>query len=177
MSAESGSDAEIGSDAAPGATELWYQDLVPGHRFDLGEIAVDGAEMRAFAERFDPQWYHVDPVRAADGPFGGLIASGWFTASLFMRAYVDGVLSRAAASASPGVEELRWLAPVRAGDRLRGTLEVLDRTPSSSRPGVGTVTLLGTLRREPDGEPVLRCRFRGWFDLRPGLTAAPETSG
>ncbi len=168
----------------PAATpEIWYEDLVTGHRFDLGGIVVDGAEMRAFADRFDPQWYHVDPARAADGPFGGLIASGWFTASLFMRAYVDGLLSRAAASASPGVEELRWLAPVRAGDRLHATLEVLDRAPSVSRPGVGTVTLLGMLHREldgkaqhggnpaggdPDGGSVLRCRFRGWFDLRAG---------
>lgn len=148
--------------------DLHYEDLVPGRCFDLGETVVDGAEMRAFAERFDPQWYHVDPSRAAAGEFGGLIASGWFTAALFMRAYVDAVLSRADAAASPGVEELRWLRPVRAGDRLRGTLTVLDRAPSRSRPGLGTVTLQGELVDVASGEPVLHCRFRGWFGRRDG---------
>jgi acyl dehydratase len=146
--------------------EICYDDLVPGRRFELGTTTVDGAEMRAFAERFDPQWYHVDAARAGGSPYGGLIASGWFTASLFMRAYVDAVLCRAAAFASPGVEELRWLAPVYAGDVLRGVLEVLDRAPSESRPGLGTVTLRGELYRATGGECVLRCRFRGWFGMR-----------
>ncbi|OLE30427.1 MAG: hypothetical protein AUG44_01285 [Actinobacteria bacterium 13_1_20CM_3_71_11] len=139
--------------------------------FDLGETTVDGAEMLAFARRFDPQWYHVDEALAAESAYGAPIASGFFTVSLFMRAYVDHVLARAAAAASPGLEELRWTAPVYAGDRLASRLAVVDRAPSRAQPGFGTVTLSGAMvRLGPDGEPegdVLRIRFRGWFALRP----------
>lgn len=149
------------------AADLFWEDLVPGRRFDLGVTEIDGDEMLAFARRFDPQWYHTDPALAATSEYGGLIASGFFTVSLFMRAYVDGLLARAAAAASPGLEELRWLAPVRAGDRLAVALEVLDQTRSASKPDCGTVTLHGAMHRlaEPP-EEVLRVRFRGWFRRR-----------
>src|SRR5438105_1094870 len=138
--------------------------------FDLGETTVDGPEMLAFARRFDPQWYHVDEALAAESAYGAPIASGFFTVSLFMRAYVDHVLDRAAAAASPGMEELRWTAPVYGGDRLAVRLEILDRALSRARPGFGTVVLGATMTRlGADGEPeddVLRTRFRGWFALR-----------
>ncbi|WP_036377524.1 MaoC/PaaZ C-terminal domain-containing protein [Micromonospora sp. ATCC 39149] len=151
---------------------MFFEDLTPGRTFDLGVVRVDGAEMVAFARRFDPQWYHVDAERAAASHHGGLIASGFYTVSLFMRAYVDHVLARAAADASPGLEELRWLAPVRAGDHLAARLDVMGSRPSTARPGLGTVSLTGTMfRLGPDGRPeqeVLRTRFRGWFTLRPG---------
>lgn len=147
-----------------GQPEIFFEDLVPGRRFDLGVTTVDGAEMLAFAQRYDPQWYHVDAGLAAESEYGGLIASGFFTVSLFMRAYVDHLLARAAADASPGLEELRWLAPVRAGDRLAVRLEVLDSRPSNARPGRGTVTLQGAMTcLDYD---VLRVRFRGWFFMR-----------
>jgi acyl dehydratase len=150
--------------------EVFYEDLTPGLTFDLGVTDVDGAEMVAYARRFDPQWYHVDEALAAESAYGGVIASGFYTVSLFMRAYVDAVLDRAAAAASPGLEELRWTAPVYAEDRLAVRLEVLDRALSRARPGFGTVTLAGTMTRlGADGEPeedVLRTRFRGWFALR-----------
>lgn len=153
-----------------GDADLFFEDLAPGGSFDLGITTVDGAEMIDFAERFDPQWYHVDPDLARASRYGDLIASGFFTVSLFMRAYVDAVLSRAAADASPGLEELRWLAPVYAGDRLAGRLDVLGRKLSAARPGLGTVTLVGSLTRLDDYDrperEVLRTRFRGWFALR-----------
>ncbi|MEU8253898.1 MaoC/PaaZ C-terminal domain-containing protein [Micromonospora inaquosa] len=151
--------------------ELFFEDLVPGLTVDLGVVTVDANEMVAFARRFDPQWYHVDPDLAAESRHGGLIASGFYTVSLFMRAYVDHLLSRAAADASPGLEELRWLAPVRAGDRLAVRVDVMGARPSTARPGLGTVSLTGTmLRLGPDDRPeqeVLRTRFRGWFAVRP----------
>lgn len=151
--------------------ELFFEDLVPGLTVDLGVVTVDADEMVAFARRFDPQWYHVDPDLAAESRHGGLIASGFYTVSLFMRAYVDHLLSRAAADASPGLEELRWLAPVRAGDRLAVRVDVMGARPSTARPGLGTVSLTGTmLRLGPDDRPeqeVLRTRFRGWFAVRP----------
>lgn len=170
------------------APDLYYEDFVPGRVFELGATTIDAEEMLAFARRFDPQWYHVDATRASASPYGGLIASGFFTVSLFMRAYVDRVLARAAADASPGLEELRWLAPAYAGDILDGRLDVIGRRPSRAKPGYGTVTLQGTLSRRggaPDGHDdgrdrtaavagpggaggadVLRTRFRWWFAMR-----------
>ncbi len=113
--------------------ELFFEDLAVGTSFDLGTITIDRDEMLAFAERFDPQWYHVNQELAAASAYGDVIASGFFTAALFMRAYVDRLLSRAAGDASPGLEELRWLAPVYAGDEL-----ATDSTcwaPSCPQPG------------------------------------------
>jgi acyl dehydratase len=144
----------------------YWEDFRIGDQFDLGSVRIDGEEMVRFAERFDPQPFHVDAIAAKDTPFGGLIASGWLTGSLFMRLYVDAVLSHSASQGSPGLSELRWLAPVRAGDVLTGTLSVLDAAPSTTRPGRGTVYLRGEMRRA--GEPVMSTTFRGLFGRRPG---------
>jgi acyl dehydratase len=148
--------------------ELFFEDIPVGHVFDLGTIDVDRAEMLAFAQRFDPQWYHVDADLAKASHFGDIIASGFYTGSLFMRAYVDRVLTRAAANASPGMEELRWLAPVYGGDQLTGSLEVLGAEISKSRAGYGTLHLRATLTRSNgDRKDVMRATFRGWFAQRP----------
>ena len=117
-----------------GVPELYWEDLTPGRRFDLGLTVVDRAEMVAFAERFDPQWYHVDEKLAQASPYGDLIASGFFTVSLFMRAYVDHLLS-GGRRRLPGLEELRWLAAVYAGDRLATELLVVGRR--RRRPSLG----------------------------------------
>jgi acyl dehydratase len=152
--------------------DLYFQDIVVGTGYDLGVVTVDRDEMLAFAHRFDPQWYHVDADLARSGEYGEVIASGFFTAGLFMRAYVDGFLSRAAGNASPGLEELRWLRPVYAGDSLRVRLDVLGAEESRSRPGYGTLRLQATMTRvgsdrdRPEWD-VLRTTFRGWFALRP----------
>ena len=141
-----------------------FEDFTPGEVIDLGSTVVDEAEMLAFSRRFDPQPFHVDPVAAVATPFGGLIASGWFSGSLFMRLYVDAVLADSTSQGSPGLTELRWLAPVRAGDVLSGRHTVLGAPPSATRPGRGTVLLRGELLRR--GEPVLRTEFRGLFGRR-----------
>jgi acyl dehydratase len=143
---------------------LHFEDFRPGDTFDLGTTTVDEAEMLAFARRFDPQPFHVDPAAAARSPYGGLIASGWFTMAVFMRLYVDRVLADSTSQGSPGLSELRWLAPVRAGDVLTGRLTVVEATPSATRPGRGTVVLQGELLR--DAEPVMRSTFRGLFGRR-----------
>lgn len=147
---------------------LYFEDLTPGRTFDLGAVRIDEKEMLAFARRFDPQWYHVDRQRAESSSWDGLIASGWFTASLCMRIYVDEVLSQAAADTSPGLSELRWLAAVRAGDSLRGVLTVVDALDSSRGPELGTAVLRWEMIRDdpiPD-QVVLRMQGRGWFHRR-----------
>jgi acyl dehydratase len=142
---------------------LYFEDLAAGQVHPLGETTVDEAEMLAFARRFDPQPFHVrdDP----GGPFGGVIASGWFTASLFMRLYVDAMLADSASQGSPGGDELRWLAPVRAGDVLSGRITVLETRPSTKRADRGTAMMRGELYR--DGAAVFRMSFRGLFGRRP----------
>jgi acyl dehydratase len=167
-----------------GVADLYWEDLTPGRQFDLGLTVIDRSEMVAFAERFDPQWYHADEKLAQASPYGDLIASGFFTVSLFMRAYVDHLLARAAADASPGLEELRWLDPVYAGDRLATTLLVVDQAPSRAKPACGTVTLRGTMTRVASATgpvdppvPVLRTQFRGWFHRRDERHAGGHRSG
>jgi acyl dehydratase len=119
-----------------------FEDYVPGSVFEFGEIRVDAADIIEFARRFDPQDMHVDPEKAASGRFGGLIASGWHTAALMMRLLADNFLPREASLASPGIDELRWLLPVRPGDVLRIRVSVLDATRSRSRPDRGIVRTL-----------------------------------
>jgi acyl dehydratase len=145
-------------------TELAYEDFTPGRVFDLGTTVVDGDEMLAFARRFDPQPFHVDEEAGAASIFGRLAASGWFTAALWMRAYVDGVLAHATSVGSPGGDEIRWPAPVFAGDELRASMEVLEARRSRSRPGLGLVRLRALLHR--GDELVYTSTFTGMFSTR-----------
>ena len=116
-----------------------FEDFVPGQVSDFGPISIDEADVIAFARRYDPQPVHIDRDAATAGPFGGLIASGWHTASLVMRVLVEHDLARGAALASPGVDELRWLQPVRPGDVLRVRVTVLEARRSQSKPDRGLV--------------------------------------
>lgn len=120
----------------------YFEDFAAGMRFEYGPVVVDEAEMLDFARRYDPQSFHVDAESAARGAFGGLIASGWFTAALMMRQLVDHYLAGAQSLGSPGIDELRWLAPVRAGDRLQVGVEVLETRRSQSKPDRGIVRTL-----------------------------------
>ena len=107
---------------------------------DCGNLTIEADEMLAFAKRYDPQDFHADPEAAKQTPFGGLIASGWLTAGLMMRLYVEHYLTHVASLASPGLDELRWQKPVRAGDRLSVRVTVLKAVPSRSKPDRGAVT-------------------------------------
>jgi acyl dehydratase len=146
--------------------ELYFEDLEPGQVVDLGSRSVSEEEIVAFARQFDPQPFHVDPEAAKDSVFGGLIASGWHTGALWMRLYVDSLLEGAASMGSPGIEELRWLAPVRPGDTLSGRLTVLETTPSERRPDRGTVRIRGEMVNQ-DGVTVMSMVSRGHFGRRP----------
>jgi acyl dehydratase len=129
---------------------------------------VSEEDILSFARQFDPQPFHVDPEAAKESVFGELIASGWHTGAMWMRLYVDAMLGGPTSQGSPGIEELRWLAPVRPGDTLHGRLTVLDATPSSRRPDRGTVRIRGEMMNQ-DGVTVLSMVSRGHFARR-----APE---
>ena len=122
--------------------DRYFEDYVSGAVFEYGEIPVTKDEIVEFARRFDPQYIHVDFERAAQGPFGGLIASGWHTAAMMMRLIVDNFLPKSASLGSPGIDELRWLRPVRPGDVLSVRLSILEATRSRSKPDRGVVRTL-----------------------------------
>ena len=122
--------------------DRYFEDYIPGAVFEYGEIRVDEAEIIEFARRFDPQEMHIDPEAAARGRFGGLIASGWHTAAMMMRLVAENFLPKKASLGSPGIDELRWLRPVRPGDVLRLRVTVLEATRSRSRPDRGVVRSL-----------------------------------
>ncbi len=147
--------------------ELYFEDFEAGQVFDLGEKTLTVEEIIAFATDYDPQPFHVDEEAAKTSVFGGLIASGWHTAAVFMRLYTDAVLARAASMGSPGVDELRWLKPVRPGDTLSARLTVLDAAPSASRPGRGTVHFVSEVYNGRD-EKVMTMKARGLFARRSG---------
>jgi acyl dehydratase len=122
--------------------DRYFEDYVEGSVFEFGPIAMEEAEIISFAESFDPQTMHTDPEKAAQGPFHGLIASGWHTIALMMRLFVDHYLSAVASRASPGVDEVRWYRPVRPGDRLQLRISILEARPSRSKPDRGMVVSL-----------------------------------
>ena len=119
--------------------EFYFEDIHAGDRFRSGDHAIGESEMVEFARRYDPQPFHTDPVAAQASLFGGLAASGWFTAAVTMRLLALGELRIAGGMIGMGVEELRWPQPVRAGDRLNVETEVLEVRPSRSRPQHGIV--------------------------------------
>ena len=114
-----------------------FDTLAPGDVLDLGSRQVTAAEIVAFARDFDPQPFHLDPAAAEASIFGGIVASGWHTCALTMRLLVDGFLSHTHSMGSPGVEQIRWLHPVRPDDTLTARIRVLEKQPSQSRPERG----------------------------------------
>jgi acyl dehydratase len=130
------------SDFAVPVTERYFEDYVPGATYEYGAISLSAHEIIDFAKRFDTQPIHTDPQAAERGPFKGLIASGWHTASVMMRLLADHYISRVAGMASPGVDEIRWLLPVRPGDTLSIRVTVLEARRSRSKPDRGVVTSL-----------------------------------
>lgn len=119
--------------------ELYWEDFKVGATMPLGEVVVERDEVLAFASRYDPQPFHTDEEAAKASMYGGLIASGWHTVALVMRMMVDSYLNRSASLGSPGVDSVRWLKPVRPGDRIRAQRTTLESRASSSRPNLGVI--------------------------------------
>lgn len=146
---------------------IHWEDFEPGEVREFGAMTVQRDEIVDFARRFDPQPFHVDEAAAHETPYGGLIASGWHTCALAMRMMCDEYLLDAASLGSPGLDSLRWTAPVRPGDTLRMRLTVLAKRVMQSRPGVGLVDTRWELFNQHD-ERVLEMRGWGMFARRPG---------
>ena len=144
----------------------FWEDFRVGDVVELGPVTVSEEEIVEFASRFDPQPFHLDAEAGRRTPYGGLIASGWHSAAIYMGMFVRGVLDGTASLGSPGVEELRWLAPVRPGDRLRGRAVITDVVPSATSPHRGTIIGTHELINQDD-VVVMRFRSRVFIARRP----------
>jgi len=144
----------------------YFEDFQVGDVVDLGSRMISQEEIIAFAQQYDPQPFHIDPVQARGSMFGGLAASGWHTCCLYMRLLVDNLLLDTDSMGSPGLEELRWLKPVRPGDTLHARLTVLESKPSRSRPEMGILRCRAEMVNQHD-ELVLSMVNAVFFGRRP----------
>ena len=130
---------------------LYHEDLAVGQKFATATLRVTAEDIKAFARQFDPQPFHLDEAAARATIFGGLAASGWHTAALMMRLIVKSGPPIAGGIMGSGIDELRWLRPVRPGDELRGECEVVEMRPSGSRPSQGWVRIRNTAFAQDGG--------------------------
>jgi acyl dehydratase len=145
----------------------WYfEDFFAGQEIPLGTRSVSEEEIIAFATQFDPQPFHVDHDAAAASVFGGVIASGWHTCSMMMRMVVDGLMASSASMGSPGVDKVRWILPVRAGDTLTVTYQTTAVKASASRPDRGVVWSTWKAVNQ-QGQLVCTIEGMGMFGRRP----------
>ncbi len=147
--------------------DRYFEDYLPGDVHEFGFIAISEAEIIEFARRFDPQPFHIDPEAATQTAFGGLIASGWHTASITLRLLVDHYVSKVASLGSPGVDEVRWRQPVRPGDNLSVRVTVLEAKLSRSKPGQGTTRSYVEVLNQ-NGEVVMTWKGIGLVRCRQG---------
>lgn len=119
--------------------ERYLEDFVEGAVHEFGPVTITEEEIIQFGKKFDPQFFHTDPEAAGESAYGGLIASGWHSCSLFMKLFVENYLPGPASLGSPGVDELRWLKPVRPGDELTVRITVHKVKPSRSKPDRGVL--------------------------------------
>jgi acyl dehydratase len=141
---------------------IWWEDFKVGEQAELGRHTFTEAEIVDFARQFDPQPFHVDPEKARQGVFGGLIASGWHTCAVGMRLMCESSINQAVSLGSPGIDGIRWLKPVRAGDTLAYRRIVMETRASATRKGVGLVKNRWEARNQ-HGELVLTMEGWGMF--------------
>ena len=137
--------------------EYYFEDFDIGRRWTFDPWKVTQSDIVSFAEEFDPQPLHTDERAALATPFGGLIASGWQTTMKCITPFIVHVMSRTAGLASPGLEDIRWLVPVRPGDVITPRTEVVDAAPSRSKPDRGRVHFEFS-GHDDRGEPVMTTR-------------------
>jgi acyl dehydratase len=147
--------------------DYYWEDFAVGQVRDMGRHVFTEEEILDFGRRYDRQRFHVDPAAARETMFGGLIASGWHTCAIAMRGMCDAYLTRSACVGSPGLDNLRWLLPVRPGDEITFRAKVLESRPSVTKPGLGLIKFLWDGVNAKD-EVVLA--MEGWqlFERRAG---------
>ena len=150
----------------PLESKRYFEDYPPRTVIEGGAVVVTESDIVEFARRYDPQTMHTDPEAAAHGHFGGLIASGWHTAALMMRLFAAHFLSPASSLASPGIDELRWLKPVRPGDVLSLRVTVTEARHSRSKPDQGIVRSLVEVLNQ-NGEVVMSLKPISLIRCRP----------
>lgn len=145
--------------------KYYWEDFKVGERIGLGSKRVTREEIVDFATRYDPQPFHVDEVAAKNSIYGGLIASGWHTGAMVMRMMCDAYLLEAASMGSPGVDSLKWLKPVRPGDRITTYRTTIESRVSKSRPRMGIVKFFWEVINQND-ELVMSMEGYGLFARR-----------
>lgn len=145
---------------------LYFEDFPPGDVRESPARAVTRDEILAFARQFDPQPFHLDDEAARRSIYGGLLASGWHTCAIHMRLMWDTFLKDTASLGSPGVDEIRWIEPVRPGDTLRARFTVVEAIPSRSKPDRGIVRSVSEIFNQ-HGNVVMTMRGLGMFARRP----------
>jgi acyl dehydratase len=143
----------------------YFEDYPLGLVVDCGTFTIGEAELIEFAKEYDPQPFHTDPVAAKDGPYGGLIASGWQTTAKMMRLLVEHFVSPESGLGAAGVDEVRWLRPVRPGDTLHVRATVLEARRSNSKPDRGIIRSLAELTNQ-DGELAMKLTAINFVLLR-----------
>lgn len=146
--------------------DRWFDDFAVGERFEFGAYVVTEDEIIDFARRYDPQPFHLDPEAAKASHFGGLVASGWMTSAVLMRLLCDHFIPRQSSMGSPGVDEVRWLKPLRPGDTLRARVEVTETRASQSKPDRGVIRCRHQLLNQHD-EVVMSMHGMGMYKKRP----------
>ena len=142
---------------------MWrFNDFEAGQLIQLGQYPLTAEEIIEFASRYDPQPMHTDPAAAAHSPMGELIASGWHSCAIAMRLLCDAFISDSSSVAAPGVDHVRWLAPVRPGDILSGQCRIQATRLSRSKPDRGVVTAEVSLQRQ-DTVEVLRMETTAFY--------------
>lgn len=148
-------------------TRVYAEDYRQGEIIALGSHCITAGQITEFARQYDPQPYHLSQEAGEQSFFGGLVASGWQTASVWMGLYVRALLGGAKVEGAPGVDELRWLAPVRPGDVLVGSVEVLELVPNPLRKNIMTLRKKGSLSREGSARPLMTLVLNSRFQRRP----------
>lgn len=142
-----------------------FEDFEPGHALQLGSYAVTADEIIDFAREFDPQPFHLDEAAGKSSLLGGLAASGWHTCAMFMRLMCDGFLLDSTSQGAPGVDYVKWMKPVLAGDILTGRSIVVEKRRSKSKPHIGFVTVRHEVVNQ-HSELVCELQNTGMFLLR-----------
>lgn len=147
---------------------LYFDDLVVGEKITVGTHTVTEEELITFSKQFDPQPFHLDKEAAEKSIFGGIIGSGWHTCAIMMRLMVDGLLSRTSSMGSPGIDEIRWLTPVRGGDTLTVSATVLESRPSKSKPDRGIAIIFWEAKNQ-HGDVVATIKGLAMFGCKPSF--------